>query len=439
MKTSRRGLLRLSAQSLVGLSLAPLWPSPAKAKGSGFTGNVSVVQLVTNEDSAQFAVLKESPAPFVYRVFKADDDTELPTRLIGFSERAGSPFGVEKLRVDGLADQTWYRLEILDPASGRLLDSRQFKNLPLSVGRRARFALISCALDGVVPKAKEMWQSLWAERPEMIFFVGDTSYADVGISESDGALGRWHRYGESRKRLALYHQEVLIPVFAVWDDHDYGVNNGDRFSSMRDSMLSMFRDFWECEDVPGFKKTSGVGFQLSGFGQKFYFMDNRSFRDTRFTTGMHWGSEQQEVLLTDLETLTKPAWIFSGSQFFGCYKNLESFMQDHPQNFVDLLKKLSKINAPVVFGSGDVHFSEVMKLEPSLLGYQTYEFTSSSIHSTTSPHFDLFKNSRRDAYVWKHNFLLIEAEAQGLNLKIQTRSVGRAENYFTHQAVVRRS
>lgn len=439
MKTSRRGLLKLSAQSLAGMSLGPLLlPRISQADPIGaFTGAVPVVQLMTNHNSAQFSVLTPSPEPYAYRAFDSRG-LELLVRKWDLGSRQGSPHHNEKLTIEGLQDNEWYRLEILDIRTGRQIDERLFKNLPLTSDRPARFAMVSCAFDIKMPTAEKMWQSLSDNRPDMIFFTGDTSYADY-VDFTGGELGRWKRYVDSRLSLRLYRMRILIPTFAIWDDHDYGINNGDKTFDLRQAMFEMFELFWRPQDVPGYKKTFGVGFELSGFGQKFCFMDNRSYRDLRYSNGYHWGSDQQEQLLAGLNQNETPAWILSGSQHFGCYKVEESFMLDHPKNFVDFVQKLAKVKAPVVFGSGDVHFSEVMKLEPQLLGYQSFEFTSSSIHSFTSPHFELFKNARRQNFTWKHNYLLIESTRVGLGLQISTESYGaNREKYFSHQATVSR-
>jgi alkaline phosphatase D len=439
MKTSRRGLLKLSAQSLAGMSLGPLFlPRISSADPIGaFTGAVPIVQLMTNHDSAQFSVLTPSPEPYAYRAFD-NLGRELPVRKWDLGSRVGSPYLNEKLTIEGLQDNDWYRLEILDIHTGRQIDERLFKNLPLNSDRPARFAMVSCAFDIKVPTADKMWQSLSDNRPDMIFFTGDTSYADY-VDFTGGELGRWKRYVETRLSLHLYRLRILIPTFAIWDDHDFGLNNGDKTFALSQAMLEIFELFWRPQEVPGYQKTFGVGFEFSGFGQKFCFMDNRSYRDVRHGNGFHWGSDQQDLLLEGLDQTEVPTWILSGSQFFGCYKNEESFQIDHPKNFVDFLQKLARVKSPVVFGSGDVHFSEIMKLEPQLLGYQSYEFTSSSIHSFTSPHFELFKNARRESFTWKHNYLIIDSARRGMGLSISTESYGvNRDKYFSHQATVSR-
>ena len=437
MKTSRRGLLKLSAQTLIGASLGGLiLPESAEAgnKPARFSGDIPVLQLMTNSTSAQFVVLTDGHRPYSYRVVDSKGN-RLPIERWDHAHRKGSIWEIDKLIVEGLHDGEVYRLQIITKYDGLMADERYFRNLPLESEKRARFALASCAYDAYSGPSKHMWDCVGKARPDMIFFVGDTSYAEM--DNFFGMKDLWDRYVESRRRLYLYRQPILVPTFAIWDDHDFGKNNGDRHFKHKGTSLSLFQKFWASKEVPGYKKTFGVGFCLTGFGQKFCFMDNRSFRDTCYSSGYHWGRDPQDCLLEELESATTPAWILSGSQFFGCYKSEESFMLDHGKNFVDFCRKLSRIEAPVALGSGDVHFSEIMRIEPKILGYKTHEFTSSSIHSFTSPFKVRFQNSRRQAFTWRHNFLIIESQRIAGGLAIATESFGsKLESLFKHQTKI---
>ena len=45
--------------------------------------------------------------------------------------------------------------------------------------------------------------------------------------------------------LSLDYSEFAktTPIIGVWDDHDYGVNNGDRTFSKKDQVRDIFLDF----------------------------------------------------------------------------------------------------------------------------------------------------------------------------------------------------
>ena len=110
----------------------------------------------------------------------------------------------------------------------------------------------------------------------------------------------------------------------------------------------------------------------------------------------------------------------------------ESYSGEHPVQFAALKKQLKQIPSKVIFISGDVHFSEVSRIESEAFGYPTYEFTSSSIHSQKVPGAPgIIKNPRRVASAGKNNYLLVSSESEGLGAKgwVESRSAGGALNF----------
>jgi hypothetical protein len=138
-------------------------------------------------------------------------------------------------------------------------------------------------------------------------------------------------------------------------------------------------------------------------------MDDRSFRDPQTEKASYWGNRQKEWLLAKLGESKTPAWIVNGNQFFGGYLKKESFEHNYRADFRHFVDSLKNTEAPVAFASGDVHFSEVMKLEKALLGYSTYEFTSSSMHSYS--HNGQRKNPRRLFFEESDNFVVFDIDA----------------------------
>lgn len=139
--------------------------------------------------------------------------------------------------------------------------------------------------------------------------------------------------------------------------------------------------------------------------------------------------------------MNQPTWLISGNQFFSGvaldYK--ESLQDNNPENFKLLTSDLKNINVPVVFGSGDVHFSEIMKIPADRIGYETYEFTSSSMHSFT---YSGWANPLRyeGAFTKEFNFMMIGSKALGQNkVKINVKSLGLSEKpYFEKEMIITR-
>lgn len=436
MDVSRRSFIQLVGGSvLVASPMAQAFD--AEIFRSNYTGKLPINQHMTNETSAQFSVLTYGKMPYVYKVFD-ERDSEIPVTIWDSEKRKNYPWGIDKLIVHNLKSKEKYRLRIIDKNDGSIIDERFFRNLQIATKKSLRFALISCSCDFFHYQNKHIWSHLFDNRPDMIFHIGDTCYADLASDGSDFDL--WRRYCETRRTLSHFRQSNLVPTLAVWDDHDFGHNNANKYFRSKKLTRRLFHLFFGSKDIKGFKNTVGVGSVFTGFGQRFFFMDGRSYRDEPFAhKGMMWGDPQQENLLDMLSQSSEPSWIFSGSQFFSGYKHEESFQNHFFNNLVDFTRKLSKISAPVAFGSGDVHFSEIMGVEPRVLGYKTYEFTSSSMHSFNFPHTVFYRNPRRERSTWRQNFTLIKSTAKDHGLDLSSFAVGIfGKNLFYHEGSIRR-
>lgn len=438
MSTSRREFLELASKTLL---LHTALPGAISWAGSDYqsdlyTGRIPLCQNMTNEISAQFTVLTEGKNPYAYLV-KDSQGRSLAVQKWDEEHRKDSSYGIDKILVENLEAEKLYRLQVLDKDRGTVLDERLFKSLPLNRKKSLRFATISCACDIYHNQNRNMWDWLFAELPELVFLLGDSCYVDLGSDSSEPDI--WRRHCETRMTLAHFRQPRLIPTLAIWDDHDYGKNNANRYFHNKSMSRRTFECFFGSKPVAGYRKGHGVGGVLTGFGQRFFLMDDRYFRDEALSGGMMWGSDQQEHTLELLDSDPRPAWFLNGSQFFSSYLGNESFQKGFLPNLSDLTRKLRRTEAPVVFASGDVHFSEVLRIEPELLGYRTYEFTSSSIHSMNYPVSWYLKNPRRQNHTWKHNFMIIRSEVQNHGLKTECYTVGRGgKRLFSHQGSIQR-
>jgi alkaline phosphatase D len=91
--------------------------------------------------------------------------------------------------------------------------------------------------------------------------------------------------------------------------------------------------------------------------------------------------------------------------------------------------------ARFAFLSGDIHFSEVQRLEPRILGYETVEITSSSAHSMTFPgrHLIRARNPRQEAVTSTHNVVLLDFNESERPFDFTARSVGwRGQKLFNY-------
>ena len=100
-----------------------------------------------------------------------------------------------------------------------------------------KIGLGSC-LDQDYPQP--IWQSIKKEDLNYFIFLGDNVYGDT-------------RYGSLRKMKSAYDkQKKVLPdflndisIFSIWDDHDFGINDGGADYRFKRRAQELYLDFWE--------------------------------------------------------------------------------------------------------------------------------------------------------------------------------------------------
>jgi phosphodiesterase/alkaline phosphatase D-like protein len=387
-----------------------------------------IVQGATDAFSATFVIQHPKSFPFHVECANARNQKS-PVVIVNRLNLPGVEIAVTEVAVGGLTPGIDFQLNLIDGA-GNIFDRRLFRSLDLN-RPFCRFGVVTCMDDAYTDKVVSMWESLAMQNCDFVIFAGDTCYSDNGNPNRE-ETGYARRYSSTRNSLAWFKLPRLIPSFATWDDHDYGANNAGAGFPKAGFTQQLFEGYWGTRPNMAWKKTFGVGSVLEAFGQRFYLMDARIERARKETGGLHWGERQREWLLADLARSNQPSWIINGSQFFGGYLQKDAYEGNHAEDFKDLMLRLRKIPAPLAFISGDVHFSETMTIEPQVLGYQTHEFTSSSIHSRSIPFSQHRKyNPRRVASEWRHNFMTFDVDLRrGWNIRIRCMLEGNRVSYL---------
>ena len=347
------------------------------------TDKLSILQGVTNSKEVEFSILsgKERDLRFELRDESGDILVPEETKIV---TRSFSNYVVHKIIFTRDQDKT-YNLFAFEGAV--ILDQRL-------VGRgqqdesKLKVAVVSCMSD-FDPNHFKIWDVLSAKNPEYLLMIGDNVYADQASASSYQATDPeiiWNRYVDSRLRLPFYFQQKLIPVHALWDDHDYGQNNGNQTYKHKEASFEIFNSFF-AQDLSNddWTKGLGVGGLLNLGDFNLYFLDGRSFRSPD-KAGSHLGLDQSAWFYSKLREEKTPSLVVKGDQFFGGHHRYESFEGSHPENFQQFVTELKQIPTPFVFVSGDRHLSEIMQFPRSLFGRPSFEITSSPLHSVTFGH-----------------------------------------------------
>ena len=413
--------------SVLGLFLFVLQPAFGFSSSPTSKKIVSILQGVTDETSTQLSVATHRYPEKGISIQVEGDGIETKVQKV----RNFNDYTLYRVDVEKLKSNTLYTLKVFFQPEGegeeksekQLIDERNFKNLVKS--NKLKFAAASCMFDGgeYLKIAEKIWPELASQNPDTLFLIGDAVYADAILKDGKRVAfaneeDLWTRYFEVFTRLPLMQFKKLIPTFALWDDHDFGMNNGGKSYQFAPQAKAVFESFFPRGETTNYKKGPGISAHLTLAGQNFFFMDNRTFRDPSDKVsgqqGEHWGKAQLNWLIKQIRSSNKPSWLINGDQFFGAYHRFESFEGHHPKALEKTLGRLKQQKPTFVMLTGDRHLFEFMEIEKKQLGYKTYELTTSAMHAKMYPgRWESIPNPRQKAGVaQKPNYALVESSIE---------------------------
>ena len=120
--------------------------------------------------------------------------------------------------------------------------------------------------------AQDTWKAVEAKKPDLFILMGDNIYSD----STEPAKQR-RMYLQFRADRYFRAFGASTPIYAVWDDHDYGIDNSDRTQPGKERSLKTFNEIWpnpksQAEQNPGIWTRFTVG------GAEFFLMDVRYHR-----------------------------------------------------------------------------------------------------------------------------------------------------------------
>jgi alkaline phosphatase D len=394
---------------------------------------LSILQGVTNSKEVEFSVVTNKGRILRFELRSLEGEILVPdeTKIVSRDE---SDYVIHKAVFirDQHKDFNLYVYE-----NEKIIDQRLVGHGQREVSR-LRLAVVSCMND-FYSKYFKIWNELAKKNPEYLLMIGDNVYADASSMTTSQVTDPeilWKRYVDARLSLPIYFEEKLIPTHGLWDDHDYGINDGGSDYHHKTASKEIFEAFF-AQDLTDddWTKGFGVGGLLSLGDFNLYFLDARSFR-SKNKEGTHLGLDQTAWFYSKLREETTPSLIIKGDQFFGGYHQFESFEGNHPNDFQQFVTELKQVTTPFVFISGDRHMSEIMQFPRSLFGKPSFEITSSPMHSKTFDNAD--KNPWRVvSQTDKVNFVIIDNVAKDNHWFLDVESIGEhGEVYFKRELAV---
>jgi alkaline phosphatase D len=281
-------------------------------------------------------------------------------------------------KVDGLMPETEYFYNVLingKPVLEKPLPS--FTTVPEDENH-IRIAVTSCL--GHQPSDSEGgWEDLASRHFDLLILLGDQHYADT----TDPKILR-KQYLKYRLNPYLQWMMMRKPVYAIWDDHDYGGDNSDGTLAGKKKSLAVFKAYWPNPSY-GEEDNPGVYFSFARGTIEFFMLDGRYHRSPNTQTNDRsktlLGLSQLEWLKRHLKDSKAKIKVIASSVEF----NAGSYKQDNWSSFsherAEILKFIAdnKIQG-VVFISGDSHNTAAFQMPEGFL-----EFTSGPLGSNPSP------------------------------------------------------
>lgn len=400
------------------------------------TDKLSILQGITNTKEVEFSVVSNKNKILRFELHTSDNKVTQPEEVKIIS-RPYSDYAIHKM-VFPRDPKNDYNLVVFE---GEKVVDQRLLGRGQANRNNLRIAIASCMDDSFADKFS-IWDELAKKKPEYLLMIGDNVYADRG----NGGIGKkmsvdeellWKRYVEVRLSLPFYFQEKLIPVHALWDDHDYGSSTAGVDYEFKNQSREIFEAFFaqSMSDDEWFKGL-GVGGLLSLGDFNLYFLDARSFRD-KGPDGPHIGVEQYQWLMSKISEEPNPSLIIKGDQFFGGYHTFDSFEGNNPREFQKFSDDLRRTPTPFVFVSGDRHMSEIMQFPRSLFGKPSFEITSSPIHGKTYPDSKDSNPWRVIAEKGRVNFTIMDNVAKDDHWFMEIENIGQnGETHYRRELAV---
>ena len=237
-----------------------------------------------------------------------------------------------------------------------------------------------------------IWSIIAENTPDLWIWLGDNIYGDT----EDMAVME-EKYAQQMAHPEYQSFIKNHPIIGIWDDHDYGVNDGDKNYSKKVESKALMLDFLNVSPDAEVRSRPGA-YQVYQFGPegqqvKIILLDARSFRDelSKGDTPAGRGylpneegdvlGESQWVWLEDqLEGSSAEIHIIAcGIQIIPAEHRFEkwaNFPKSRERLFNLLAEK--KVATPILL-SGDRHIAEISKLELGVPENTVYEVTASGM------------------------------------------------------------
>lgn len=289
--------------------------------------------------------------------------------------------------------------------------------------------------------SQQYWETIAAVQPNLWVWTGDIVYADT-----DDPKQLRSTFAELKNNRYYSAFERKFPVTGIYDDHDYGINDGGKNFPIKKHSRDILFDFLEVADSSYSRQGAYRAESYTTNNDikiKLILLDTRYFRDTlkvaessdeqykKSKTGDVLGKKQWKWLENELrDTVPDVNLIVSSIQLIPTQQNFEKWgnFPRAREKFLNLLDN-SPAHNPILI-SGDRHIAEVSRYPLKNKGL-LYEITSSGLTHTWNRKIAEPNHYRIKSLIIKKNYglLIISGTPDKPRVKTQIRSVKDNEIY----------
>lgn len=287
----------------------------------------------------------------------------------------------------------------------------------------------------------EIFTAIAAQTPDLMLWLGDNLYLQQPDFLDPSSMAM--RYRRQRGLESLQGLLTATAHIAIWDDHDFGPNDGDTSYALKGETLQLFRRYWPNPSF-GLPEVPGT-FSVARYGDVLFFLlDDRYYRSpNRWPDGPDktmFGARQLQWLKQALLGAPRGSLkiVAGGSQFWNREHRFEGWhhFATERQAFADWL--LAQRIDGLIFLSGDRHFSELLRIaRPG--AYPIHEFTSSPLTSRPPAQIDGVERNNPDlvpgTLVAKRQFGLIRVSGPGTDRRVTLEARDAAGELLWHHDI----
>ena len=197
-----------------------------------------------------------------------------------------------------------------------LLSCSQPQNQPISNQKSSHIYSIGFGSCLTQEKSMPIFNSIKSENYNLFLMLGDNVYGDTDSNDLLELKEAYALQKENFDRLNLN-----FPFEAIWDDHDYGKNDGGKEYIYKDESKELFLDFWNIPQDDIRRTRPGLYFELTQNIDdtlvQMIFLDTRTFRDALLPTDERGAPGKERYIPhtdTSLTMLGEDQWIWLQEQ-----------------------------------------------------------------------------------------------------------------------------